>query len=92
MVSNSRRPGLQSRPEEGAHLEDRGTREGLHCAAAKIDPILTVAESAAQGLVIRRNMLEQLHKAICCAVVAGLNAQPKTVMARSGLLEKIESL
>jgi len=58
--------------------------------AAKIDPILTVAESAAQGLLIRLNMLEQLHKAIVLRggrlVVAGRNAQPKIVMKCSVFL------
>ena len=42
------------------------------------------------------DVLEQLHKAIVLRggrlVLAGLNAQPKTVMERSGFLEKVESL
>jgi SulP family sulfate permease len=42
------------------------------------------------------DVLEQLHKAIVLRggrlVLAGLNAQPKAVMERSGFLEKIESL
>ncbi|UUZ62550.1 STAS domain-containing protein [Polaromonas sp. P1-6] len=73
---------------------------------AKIDPILTVVENAPQGLVFRLDaqsldtsgldVLEQLHKAIVLRggrlVLAGLNAQPKAVMERSGFLEKIESL
>jgi len=78
-------------------------------AVAKIDPILTVVESAPQGLLIRLDVqslqsldtsgldvLEQLHKAIVLRggrlVLAGLNAQPKAVMERSGFLEKVESL
>ncbi len=76
-------------------------------AVAKIDPILTIVESAPQGLVIRLDVqslqsldtsgldvLEQLRKAIVLRggrlVLAGLNAQPKSVMERSGFLEKIE--
>ncbi len=42
------------------------------------------------------DVLEQLHKAIVLRggrlVLAGLNAQPKAVMERSGFLDKIESL
>jgi len=42
------------------------------------------------------DVLEQLHKAIVLRggrlVLAGLNAQPKAVMERSGFLEKVESL
>ena len=42
------------------------------------------------------DVLEQLHKAIVMRggrlVLAGLNAQPKTVMERSGFLEKVELL
>ena len=74
---------------------------------AKIDPILTIVESAPQGLVIRLDVqslqsldtsgldvLEQLRKAIMLRggrlVLAGLNAQPKSVMERSGFLEKID--
>ena len=76
-------------------------------AVAKIDPILTIVESAPQGLVIRLDVqslqsldtsgldvLEQLRKAIVLRggrlVLAGLNAQPKSVMERSGFLEKID--
>ena len=76
-------------------------------AVAKIDPILTIVESAPQALVIRLDVqslqsldtsgldvLEQLRKAIVLRggrlVLAGLNAQPKSVMERSGFLEKIE--
>jgi sulfate permease, SulP family len=76
-------------------------------AVAKIDPILTIVETAPQGLVIRLDVqslqvldtsgldvLEQLRKAIVLRggrlVLAGLNAQPKSVMERSGFLEKIE--
>ena len=78
-------------------------------AVAKIDPILTLVESAPQGLVVRLDVqslqsldtsgldvLEQLYKAIILRggrlVLAGLNAQPKAVMERSGFLEKVESL
>ena len=78
-------------------------------AVAKIDPILTVVESAPQGLLIRLDVqslqqldasgldvLEQLHKAIVARggqlVLAGLNAQPRAKMERSGFLEKVESL
>ena len=76
-------------------------------AVAKIDPILTIVESAPQALVIRLDVqslqsldtsgldvLEQLRKAIVLRggrlVLAGLNAQPRSVMERSGFLEKIE--
>jgi sulfate permease, SulP family len=76
-------------------------------AVAKIDPILTIVESAPQGLVIRLDVqslqvldtsgldvLEQLRKAIVLRggrlVLAGLNAQPKSVMERSGFLDKID--
>ena len=78
-------------------------------AVAKLDPILTVVESAPQGLVIRLDVqslqsldtsgldvLDQLHKAIVLRggrlVLAGLNAQPKAVMERSGFLTKVETL
>ncbi len=78
-------------------------------AVAKIDPILTVVESAPQGLVIRLDVqslqsldasgldvLDQLHKAIVLRggrlVFAGLNAQPRAVMERSGFLAKVETL
>ncbi len=77
-------------------------------AVAKIDPILTIVESAPQGLVIRLDVqslqsldtsgldvLEQLRKAIVLRggrlVLAGLNAQPRSVMERSGFLGKIET-
>ena len=76
-------------------------------AVAKLDPILTLVESAPQGLVVRLDVqslqsldtsgldvLEQLYKAIVLRggrlVLAGLNAQPKAVMERSGFLEKAE--
>ena len=76
-------------------------------AVAKIDPILTIVESAPQALVIRLDVqslqsldtsgldvLEQLRKAIVLRggrlVMAGLNTQPRSVMERSGFLEKIE--
>ena len=77
-------------------------------AVAKIDPILTIVESAPQGLVIRLDVqslqsldtsgldvLEQLRKAIVLRggrlVLAGLNAQPRSVMERSGFLGKIDT-
>ena len=77
-------------------------------AVAKIDPILTIVESAPQALVIRLDVqslqsldtsgldvLEQLRKAIVLRggrlVLAGLNAQPKSVMERAGFLGKIET-
>jgi sulfate permease, SulP family len=78
-------------------------------AVAKLDPILTVVESAPKGLVVRLDVqslqaldtsgldvLEQLHKAIVLRggrlVVAGLNAQPRAVMERSGFLGKVETV
>ncbi len=78
-------------------------------AVAKIDPILSVVESAPQGLLIRLDVqslqsldasgldvLEQLHKAVVLRggrlVLAGLNAQPREVMARAGFLVHIETL
>ncbi len=76
-------------------------------AVAKLDPVLTVVESAPQGMEIRLDLqslqsldasgldvLEQLHKAITLRggrlVLAGLNAQPREVMTRSGFLAHIE--
>ena len=76
---------------------------------AKLDPILTIVESAPQGLIVRLDVqslqsldtsgldvLDQLHKAIVLRggklVLAGLNAQPRAVMERSGFLAKIESV
>lgn len=78
-------------------------------AVAKLDPILTVVESAPQGMAIRLDVqslqsldasgldvLEQLHKAITLRggrlTFAGLNAQPRAVMERSGFLAQVESL
>ncbi len=78
-------------------------------AVAKIDPILSVVESAPQGLLIRLDVqslqsldasgldvLEQLHKAVVLRggrlVLAGLNAQPREVMARAGFLAHVETL
>ena len=78
-------------------------------AVAKLDPILTVVESAPQGMAIRLDVqslqaldasgldvLEQLHQAITLRggrlSFAGLNAQPRTVMERSGFLAQVESL
>ncbi len=77
-------------------------------AVAKVDPILTLIESAPSGMVIRLDVqslqsldtsgldvLEQLRKAIVLRggklVIAGLNAQPKAVMERSGFLSRVES-
>ncbi len=78
-------------------------------AVAKIDPILTIVESAPQALVVRLDVqslqsldtsgldvLDQLHKAITLRggtlVLAGLNAQPKSVMERSGFLARVETV
>ena len=78
-------------------------------AVAKLDPILTVVESAPQGMAIRLDVqslqaldasgldvLEQLHQAITLRggrlSFAGLNAQPRTVMERSGFLAQVETL
>jgi SulP family sulfate permease len=78
-------------------------------AVAKLDPILTVVESAPKGLVVRLDVqslqsldtsgldvLEQLHKAIVLRggrlVIAGVNAQPRAVMERTGFLGKVESV
>ena len=78
-------------------------------AVAKLDPILTVVESAPQGMAIRLDVqslqaldtsgldvLEQLHKAITLRggrlTFAGLNAQPRAVMERSGFLAQVETL
>ena len=76
-------------------------------AVAKLDPIISIVESAPQGLLVRLDVqslqsldtsgldvLEQLHKAILLRggklVFAGLNAQPRAVMERSGFLRKVE--
>jgi sulfate permease, SulP family len=94
-----------SRSDEAASFQLYGSL--FFGAVAKIDPILTIVESAPQGLVIRLDVqslqvldtsgldvLEQLRKAIVLRggrlVLAGLNAQPRSVMERSGFLEKIE--
>lgn len=78
-------------------------------AVAKLDPILTLVESSAHGLVVQLDLqslqsldasgldvLEQVHKAVVLRggrlVIAGVNAEPKAVMVRSGFLEKVESL
>ncbi len=96
-----------SRSAEAANFQLYGSL--FFGAVAKLDPILTVVESAPQGLLVRLDVqslqsldtsgldvLEQLHKAIVLRggrlVIAGLNAQPKSVMERSGFLAKIESL
>ena len=96
-----------SRTPESANFQLYGSL--FFGAVAKIDPILSMVESAPRGLVIRLDVqslqsldtsgldvLEQLHKAIVLRggrlVLAGLNAQPKAVMARSGFLEKVDSL
>jgi SulP family sulfate permease len=77
-------------------------------AVAKVDPILSVVESAPQGLLVRLDaqslqsldasgldVLEQLYKAIVLRggrlLISGLNAQPRRMMERSGLLAKIEA-
>lgn len=78
-------------------------------AVAKIDPILTVVESAPQGLLVRLDVqslqsldtsgldvLEQLRKAIVLRggnlVLAGLNAQPRDAMERSGFLARVQAV
>ena len=78
-------------------------------AVAKLDPILTVVESAPQGMSIRLDVqslqsldasgldvLEQLNKAIVLRggrlIFAGLNAQPRSVLERSGLLAQVDTL
>ena len=95
-----------SRSVEAANFQLYGSL--FFGAVAKIDPILTIVESAPQGLVIRLDVqslqsldtsgldvLEQLRKAIVLRggrlVLAGLNAQPRSVMERSGFLGKIET-
>jgi SulP family sulfate permease len=94
-----------SRTPESAYFQLYGSL--FFGAVAKLDPILNVVESAAQGLVVRLDLqslqsldtsgldvLEQLYKAIILRggrlVLAGLNAQPKAVMQRSGFLQKVE--
>ena len=82
MGSNSRRPGLQSRPAEGAHpdrlhLSGRTVGSLFSGAQAKVDPMLTVGERAAQALVIRPDR----------RVVGGLKAQPEAVMEHPGVPE-----
>ena len=78
-------------------------------AVAKLDPVLTVVESAPQAMEIRLELqslqsldssgldvLEQLHKAIVLRggrlVLAGLNAQPREVLTRSGFLARVNLL
>jgi SulP family sulfate permease len=95
-----------SRTPESAYFQLYGSL--FFGAVAKLDPILNVVESAAQGLVVRLDLqslqsldtsgldvLEQLYKAIILRggrlVLAGLNAQPKAVMQRSGFLQKVET-
>ena len=95
----------QSSPE-GATFQLYGSL--FFGAVAKVDPILTLVESAPTGLVIRLDVqslqsldtsgldvLEQLRKAVVLRggklVIAGLNAQPKTAMTRSGFLDKVEA-
>jgi sulfate permease, SulP family len=94
-----------SRTPESANFQLYGSL--FFGAVAKLDPILNIVESAAQGLVVRLDVqslqsldtsgldvLEQLYRAIILRggrlVLAGLNAQPKAVMERSGFLRKIE--
>ncbi len=95
-----------SRSPEGATFQLYGSL--FFGAVAKVDPILTLIESAPSGMVIRLDVqslqsldtsgldvLEQLRKAIVLRggklVIAGLNAQPKAVMERSGFLSRVES-
>ena len=95
-----------SRTSESANFQLYGSL--FFGAVAKLDPILTLVESAPQGLMVRLDVqslqsldtsgldvLEQLYKAIILRggrlVLAGLNAQPKDVMQRSGFLEKVET-
>lgn len=95
-----------ARSQDGATFQLYGSL--FFGAVAKVDPILTLVESAPQGLVIRLDVqslqsldtsgldvLEQLRKAIVLRggslIIAGLNAQPKTAMARCGFLDKVES-
>ena len=76
-------------------------------AVAKLDPILTLVESAPGALAIRLDVqslqsidtsgldvLEQLQKAIVLRGgtlrLAGLNAQPRAMMAHSGFLASVE--
>ena len=78
-------------------------------AVAKLDPVLTVVESAPQAMEIRLELqslqsldssgldvLEQLHQAIVLRggrlVLAGLNAQPREVLTRSGFLARVNLL
>ena len=95
-----------SRSPEGATFQLYGSL--FFGAVAKVDPILTLVESAPSGLLVRLDVqslqsldtsgldvLEQLRKAIVLRggrlVIAGLNAQPKAVMERSGFLSRVES-
>jgi SulP family sulfate permease len=95
-----------ARSEDSVHFQLYGSL--FFGAVAKIDPILSVVESAPQGLLVRLDaqslqsldasgldVLGQLHKAIVLRggrlVIAGLNAQPRRVMERSGFLAKIEA-
>ena len=95
-----------ARSPEGATFQLYGSL--FFGAVAKVDPILSLVESAPKGLVIRLDVqslqsldtsgldvLEQLRKAIVLRggtlVIAGLNAQPKTAMARCGFLEKVQT-
>jgi sulfate permease, SulP family len=95
-----------NRSPEGATFQLYGSL--FFGAVAKVDPILTLIESAPSGMVIRLDVqslqsldtsgldvLEQLRKAIVLRggklVIAGLNAQPKAVMERSGFLSRVES-
>ena len=96
-----------SRTPEAASFELYGAL--FFGAVAKLDPILSLVESAPRGLVIRLDLqslqsldtsgldvLEQLYKAVILRggrlVLAGLNAQPREVMERSGFLDKVEAL
>jgi len=96
-----------ARSPEGATFQLYGSL--FFGAVAKVDPILTMVESAPGGLAIRLDLqslqsldtsgldvLEQLRKAIALRggslVIAGLNAQPRTAMARCGFLDKVQTV
>ena len=96
-----------ARNPEGATFQLYGSL--FFGAVAKVDPILTMVESAPTALVIRLDVqslqsldtsgldvLEQLRKAIVLRggrlEIAGLNAQPKAAMARSGFLDKVDAI
>ena len=95
-----------NRSTEGATFQLYGSL--FFGAVAKVDPILTLVESAPGAMLVRLDVqslqsldtsgldvLEQLRKAIVLRggrlVIAGLNAQPKAVMERSGFLSRVEN-